>query len=569
LNGITYVPYKKCIALLKFVVRLGRKIWKRKDIPLDWARAYIILLAKSQDLANISEFRPIAITSTSGKIFFSVISDRLQFFMIQNNYISREIQKGFLFGVPGCLEHSFTLMEALKEAKELNRQIVISWIDLANAYGSVRHNLIQFALNWYHVPILIQQLIFDYYEKLCAMIKTKEWATGFFLFDIGLFQGCVLSTILFDCVFQLLLDFLRPIKQLGYTFKSIPDISISTKAYADDLTLTTRNVRDNQIACNITHTWLKWTITMKSKPSKCVTLGFRKFDKKIKNEKFKPVLDTIYSPFDPCLTINEQPMRFIFNPEDSDTFKAEHFKFLGRWIHYRLSEHKIKTKIWDTILKDFDTVDNSLVNGFMKLWIYQFYILAQLSWPFLIYDFNRSFVVDLQREVNSLLKKWAGIYRSSDNGLLFRSKEHFGLGLTSIIDHFEKMQLIKCSLLQNSIDPTVQLLYRNREQANAKLNRVWKATQLAKTVNAEVTLDLQFPTQSSKQGIGFGNFKPNPSNAERRTLITAKALLFSEQKRMAHSLTLKQQGVWLQWSENTLPFDFSWKTSFGAQTTIL
>ena len=43
LNGITYVPYKKCIALLKFVVRLGCKIWKRKDIPLDWARAYIIL----------------------------------------------------------------------------------------------------------------------------------------------------------------------------------------------------------------------------------------------------------------------------------------------------------------------------------------------------------------------------------------------------------------------------------------------------------------------------------------------------------------------------------------------
>ena len=102
-------------------------------------------------------------------------------------------------------------------------------------------------------------------------------------------------------------------------------------------------------------------------------------------------------------------------------------------------------------------------------------------------------------------------------------------------------------------------LNRNREQANAKLNRVWKATQLAKTVNAEVTLDLQFPTQSSKQGIGFGNFKPNPSNAERRTLITAKVLLFSEQKRMAHSLTLKQQGVRLQWSENTLPFDFSWK----------
>ena len=70
------------------------------------------------------------------------------------------------------------------------------------------HNLIQCALNWYHVPILVQKLIFNYYEKLAATVVTREWSTGFFLFDIGLFQGCVLSTILFDCVFQLLLDFL-------------------------------------------------------------------------------------------------------------------------------------------------------------------------------------------------------------------------------------------------------------------------------------------------------------------------------------------------------------------------
>jgi hypothetical protein len=81
--GITYIPFKKCIALLKFVEQLGRKIWEKKEIPLDWARAYIILLAKSQDLENISEFRPIAITSTAGKIFLSVISDRIQIFMIK------------------------------------------------------------------------------------------------------------------------------------------------------------------------------------------------------------------------------------------------------------------------------------------------------------------------------------------------------------------------------------------------------------------------------------------------------------------------------------------------------
>ena len=110
--------------------------------------------------------------------------------------------------MPGCIEHTFALLEALKDAKDSYRQIIIAWLDLANAYGSVRHNLIQFALNWYHIPKPIQAIIFDYYEKLCAMVTANNWSTGFFLFDIGLFQGCVLSTILFDCVFQLLLDFL-------------------------------------------------------------------------------------------------------------------------------------------------------------------------------------------------------------------------------------------------------------------------------------------------------------------------------------------------------------------------
>ena len=120
----------------------------------------------------------------------------------------------------------------MKEAKEEQRQIVVSCIDLANAYGSVRHNLIQFALDWYHVPKRIQTLIFNYYEKLMAKVVTKEWSSDFFLFDIGLFQGCVLSTILFLCVFQLLLDFLKPLRtKYGYDFKQT-NTNVLAEAYA-------------------------------------------------------------------------------------------------------------------------------------------------------------------------------------------------------------------------------------------------------------------------------------------------------------------------------------------------
>ena len=46
----------------------------------------------------------------------------------------------------------------------------------------------------------------------------------------------------------------------------------------------------------------------------------------------------------------------------------------------------------------------------------------------MINDLDISFSLDLQAEVNVQLKRWAGIGRSVDNGLLFCSKTKFGLG---------------------------------------------------------------------------------------------------------------------------------------------
>jgi len=129
-----------------------------------------------------------------------------------------------------------------------------------------------------------------------------------------------------------------------------------------------------------TDSWLKCSQTMKSKPSKCISLGFKLFDKRIKSEQFVPLFDTIYSPFDPKITIDEKPMKFICNPLESDPFKANHFKFLGRWLNPLINEKQIKQKISESLSKDIEKIHSSKVNGFMKLWLYQFYALSNLSW---------------------------------------------------------------------------------------------------------------------------------------------------------------------------------------------
>jgi hypothetical protein len=177
----------------------------------------------------------------------------------------------------------------------------------------------------------------------------------------------------------------------------------------------------------------------------------------------------------------------------------------------------------------------------------------------MINDLDTSFAMDLQRSINLKLKGWAGIGRSVDNGLLFRSKRNFGLGLTPLSHHYQRMQLIKCELLRTSKDPSIVELYKQRESCNAKLTRTWKATKALAVVNAEVDLNLKFPSQENNQGLGFGKFNPNPNCSERRKLISVKNASLFEETLIAHSTSLKQQSVWLQWKDTAEPFDFSWE----------
>ena len=122
-------------------------------------------------------------------------------------------------------------------------------------------------------------------------------------------------------------------------------------------------------------------------------MAMKMFFQNIKNEKFTPIENSTYSLFDPQLRISGQPIRFILNREDPDSFKGQHFKFLGRWIHAFLKEHLIKEKIKKEILNEIQVVDNCLLNGFMKLWLYQFYVLYHFSWPFLIHDLDKILIL--------------------------------------------------------------------------------------------------------------------------------------------------------------------------------
>lgn len=72
---------------------------------------------KKEDSKNINHFLIISLLSVEGKIFFSILAKRLADFFLRTGYIDTSLQKGGIFGVPGCLEHTGVVIELIKEAK--------------------------------------------------------------------------------------------------------------------------------------------------------------------------------------------------------------------------------------------------------------------------------------------------------------------------------------------------------------------------------------------------------------------------------------------------------------------
>ena len=61
--------------------------------------------------------------------------------------------------IPGCWEHMSLVWSALQNSKSSHSDLVAIWLDIANAYGSVPHQLIFLALERYGIPPSCMELV--------------------------------------------------------------------------------------------------------------------------------------------------------------------------------------------------------------------------------------------------------------------------------------------------------------------------------------------------------------------------------------------------------------------------
>ena len=547
-NGIPYLVYKKIPFLKHHLSIILQEMWPNFELP-DSRYGVTGLIYKSGPTDEVLNYRPVTMTNTDGKILLSILASRSLSYMKANGYYDLGIQKGFINDMAGCAEHTTMLSELLKNAKQTGRQITVCWTDLENAFGSLRHDLIQFALDWYHFPIEIRKFVYDYYEGLYIKVRTSKWITEPVALLMGIFQGCPLSVQLFNIVWNIALDMVHSSPAKGYRLKEA-GLEKKQLSYVDDETIITSSPEDAQRVLDALDVYLSWTECVRAKPRKCRAMAFKVF-KKGTDDKLTPVSDTRYSAYDPMLSISGQSIPFLGD---------EPFKFLGRKMSTKRDGNN-RAEIKGNLIKNLELVGKANITGPMKIWLYNNYVVAFITWPFMIYDLPISFAEELKAIATRHLKQWLGVTKTITESVLYRNKDHFGLGLSNLVTHLKKMQVCRMHMLKYSQDDSSRRLYAYmRERDKPPLNKlgipskpkVWKPTNALEKAERDIYLD----------NIAFGqqHFQVDKSSTKLDRHNTLKRIeRDDEEARLSHCYGYAVQGDWLNF-DAVSKADLSWNS---------
>ena len=110
----------------------------------------------------------------------------------------------------------------IKRAKNKQRQIIITLLDLKNAFRKTDHKLLLLlkVLDNHHIPDEIKLLITDYYKNNTITISTDTSITDPLIVGKGILQGDCLSHLLLNMVIKTLIKTTdeERIRCMGYNF---------------------------------------------------------------------------------------------------------------------------------------------------------------------------------------------------------------------------------------------------------------------------------------------------------------------------------------------------------------
>ena len=97
----------------------------------------------------------------------------------------------------GVMAHIASMTANIENARSMQYSLHITFLNLADAFGSISHQLIHDMLTQIQLPPPVVQHLGDVHSKLQAFVSTPDWNTDVFAIQRGVFQGDTISLIIF------------------------------------------------------------------------------------------------------------------------------------------------------------------------------------------------------------------------------------------------------------------------------------------------------------------------------------------------------------------------------------
>ena len=131
----------------------------------------------------------------------------------------------------------------------------VIWLDLENAYDSVRYQLLEKAMEFFWIQEDIKN-----FKCIYVRFSNNEYSTKWQKLNIGIMMRCVISQLLFILVMEMILH--------SAEINTNEITGSSMKAFMDDVTLVSESKSHMEQLVTCLQELFKWA-AMKIKPSKC------------------------------------------------------------------------------------------------------------------------------------------------------------------------------------------------------------------------------------------------------------------------------------------------------------
>ena len=317
------------------------------------------------------------------------------------------------------------ICKAIQKAKTNKKDLDVIWLELANAYGSVPHQIILLSLWMYHIPEEISKMLGTYDDGFLMRFTTKEYTTNWNKLEVGITIYSV-SPILLVLAMQLLLKATEnnaDIVELGGGFQMPP-----VKAFMDDTTILSSKESTIRKILSLMDKQIIWC-RMKFKPQKSRSLSLRKGK------------------------VN-QNINFMVGGQRIPTVSEEPVKSLGRLFDESLKDINRAKETPRTLQEGLHNIDP--LQGKFKVWCLQHMFIPILLWPILVYEIATSTVESMKVKINEYTRKWLGLPPGMPDVALNCRQAKLKLPLKSIVEEFKSRKIRLQMMVEDSKDEAIK-----------------------------------------------------------------------------------------------------------------